>query len=392
MARISTNGIKFAAMRVYLDNAATTPLDSEVFEAMKPFMLEDFGNPSSTHAHGRKVRAAIESSRKKIAELLQCTPGEIIFTSGGTEADNAIIIRGIESFGIKHVISTPIEHHAVTHTLEVTADAGKVKLHHVRLDDKGHVDMENLEELLKSHPNAMISLMHANNEIGNLLDIKTTGELAKTYKAFFHSDTVQTMGHYRHNMKELYVCGMTAGAHKFHGPKGSGFMYINREHKIGQFIHGGAQERNMRGGTENVYGIVGMTKALEIAYREMDAHQKQIQELKSRMIAKLRQQIPGVMFNGDSANADRSLYTILNVSLPESEENDMLLFNLDLQGISASGGSACSSGANTGSHVLGALYPGSKRGAVRFSFSKYNTAEDIDFAVAKLADICRVPV
>ena len=379
-------------MRVYLDNAATTPLDPEVFEAMKQFLMEDYGNPSSTHAHGRKVRAAIESSRKKIAELLNCTPGEIIFTSGGTEADNTLIISGIHSYNLKHAISSPIEHHAVTHTLEIMAKEGKVELHHVRLDDKGHVDLNHLEELLKQHPAALISLMHANNEIGNLLDIRKVGELAKAHNAFFHSDTVQTMGHYRHNMQELYVCGLTAGAHKFHGPKGVGFMYIRKDKKIGQFIHGGAQERNMRGGTENVYGIVGMAKALEIAYREMAEHEKHVKALKTRMFEKLRENIPGILFNGDSANLDRSLYTVLNVSLPESDENDMLLFNMDLQGISASGGSACSSGASTGSHVLGALYPQSKRGAVRFSFSKYNTAEEIDFAVNKLTEICRVPV
>lgn len=379
-------------MRVYLDNAATTPLDPAVFEAMKPFMLEDFGNPSSTHAHGRKVRAAIEASRKKVAELLNCTPGEIIFTSGGTEADNTLIISSIQTYGLKHAITSPIEHHAVKHTLEVMAEEGHVQLHHVQLDDKGHVDLGHLEQLLQENPKALISLMHANNEIGNLLDIKRVGELAKQYNAYFQTDTVQTMGHYRHNMKELFVCGMTAGAHKFHGPKGTGFMYIQKDHKIHQFIHGGAQERNMRGGTENVYGIVGMAKALEIAYQEMDAHEKHIRDLKERMIMKLREQIPGVGFNGDSANLDRSLYTVLNVSLPESEENDMLLFNLDLQGISASGGSACSSGASTGSHVLAALYPNSKRGAVRFSFSKYNKPQEIDFAVSKLAEICRVPV
>jgi cysteine desulfurase len=377
-------------MRVYLDNAATTPLDKEVFEAMAPFMLEDFGNPSSTHAHGRKVRAAIESCRKKIAELLNCTPGEIIFTSGGTEADNTLITSGVHTYNIKHAISTPIEHHAVTHTLGVLEKQGTVELHHVDLDEKGHVDMGHLEKLLKQFPNSLVSLMHANNEIGNLLDIQRVGELSRQYNAFFHSDTVQTMGHYRHNMKELHICGLTAGAHKFHGPKGVGFMYIQKDRKIGQLIHGGAQERNMRGGTENVYGIVGLAKALEIAYRDMAEHTKHVQALKSRMIEKLRENIPGVSFNGDSANSERSLYTVLNVSLPESEENDMLLFNLDLQGISASGGSACSSGASTGSHVLGALYPNSKRGAVRFSFSKYNTAEEIDFATEKLADLYKV--
>jgi cysteine desulfurase len=379
-------------MKIYLDNAATTPLDPEVFEAMKPFMLEDYGNPSSTHAHGRKVRAAIESSRKKIAELLNCTPGEIIFTSGGTEADNTLIISGINTYGIKHAISSPIEHHAVTHTLETMEKQGVIQLHHVSLSEKGHVDLNHLEELLKQYPNSLISLMHANNEIGNLLDIKKVGELADQHNAFFHSDTVQTMGHYRHDMKDLHVCGMTAGAHKFHGPKGTGFMYIRKGRKIDQFIHGGAQERNMRGGTENTYGIIGLAKALEIAYHEMDEHKNYIMGLKSRMIEKLKQEIPGIDFHGDSANLDKSLYTVLNVSLPESEENEMLLFNLDLQGISASGGSACSSGASTGSHVLGALYPGSKRGAVRFSFSKYNKPEEIDFTVSKLAELYKITV
>jgi len=379
-------------MRVYLDNAATTPLDPEVFEVMRPFMLEDFGNPSSTHAHGRKVRASIESARKKIAELLNCTPGEIIFTSGGTEADNTLIISGIESYGIKHAISTPIEHHAVTHTLEVLEKQGLVQLHHVDLDEKGHIIISHLEKLLQQYPNALVSLMHANNEIGNLLDIKRIGELTAHYNAFFHSDTVQTMGHYQHNMKELQVCGMTAGAHKFHGPKGVGFMYIRKGRKIHQFIHGGAQERNMRGGTENVYGIIGLAKALEISYREMAEHEAHVKSLKTRMINKLREVIPGVSFNGDSSNLDKSLYTVLNVSLPESEENEMMLFNLDMAGVSASGGSACSSGASTGSHVLNALYPESKRGAIRFSLSKYNTESDIDFAIEKLSELVKVNV
>jgi cysteine desulfurase len=377
-------------MKVYLDNAATTPLDSEVFEAMKPFMLEDFGNPSSTHSHGRKVRAAIETARKKVAELMNCTPGEIIFTSGGTEADNTLIHSSIHTYGLKHIISSPIEHHAVTHTIGELAKTGVAKYHAVQLDEKGHVDIAHLESLLKENPGSLVSLMHANNELGNLLDIKQVGELCKQHNAFFHSDTVQTIGHYKHDMKALHVCGLTAGAHKFHGPKGVGFMYIRKDRKIAQFIHGGAQERNMRGGTENVYGIIGLAKALEIAYREMAEHEHYIKGLKSHMIEKLKAEIPGVSFNGDSANLERSLYTVLNVSLPESDENEMLLFNLDLQGISASGGSACSSGATTGSHVLGALYPNSKRGAVRFSFSKFNRLEEIDYAVEKLAEVFRV--
>jgi len=377
-------------MRIYLDNAATTPLDPEVFEAMKPFMLEDFGNPSSTHAHGRKVRAAIESARKKIAELLNCTPGEIIFTSGGTEADNSIIRSAVETYKLKNVISSPIEHHAVTHTLELLQKQGVIELHHVRLTGDGDVDIAHLEELLKTYPKSLVSLMHANNEIGNLLDMETVGLLCEKSQAYFHSDTVQAIGHYRHDMKKLKVHGMACAAHKFHGPKGVGFMYLNKDRKIHSFMQGGAQERNLRGGTENVYGIIGLARALEICYQHMDEHKAYIESLKSYMIEKLRSHLPGVSFHGQSGNLEKSLYTVLNVSLPESEENDMLLFNLDLQGISASGGSACSSGASTGSHVLGAIYPGSKRGAVRFSFSKFNKPEEIDFVVEKLAEIYKV--
>jgi len=377
-------------MNIYLDNAATTPLDPEVFEAMKPFMLEDFGNPSSTHSHGRKVKAAIESARKKVAELLQCTPGEIIFTSGGTEADNAILTGAVHAYGIRNIISSPIEHHAVLHTLEHMQKENQIDIHMVNLDDRGHVDMAHLESLLAKNDRALISLMHANNEIGNLLDIQGVSELAEKHQAYFHSDTVQAVGHYRHNLQKTKVHGMTAAAHKFHGPKGVGFKFVRREKKILPFVYGGSQERNMRGGTENVYGIIGLAKALEIAYRDMDEHTRYIQRLKSGMIQKLRATIPGVTFHGDSENPEKSLYTVLNVSLPESEENNMLLFNLDLQGISASGGSACSSGATAGSHVLAALYPGSKRGAIRFSFSKYNTPEEIDYAVKKLAEL--IPV
>lgn len=379
-------------MSVYLDNAATTPLDPEVFEAMRPFLLEDFGNPSSTHSHGRKVKAAIESARKKVAELLNCTPGEIIFTSGGTEADNAILTSAVRTYGIKTVISSAIEHHAVENTLIQLQKTDGFKLLYVNIDDRGNVDLNHLQQLLAAHPNAVVSLMHANNEIGNLLDIQRVGELCEQYKAYFHSDTVQTVGHYRHDLKSLKVHGMTAAAHKFHGPKGIGFMFIRKDRKIQSFIQGGAQERNMRGGTENVYGIVGIAKALEIAYRDMDTHAKYISDLKARMISRLIETIPGVSFHGESAEMEKSLYTVLNVSLPESEENGMILFNLDLKGISASGGSACSSGATTGSHVLGHIYPGSQRGAIRFSFSKFNTAEEIDFTVDTLAELVRTKV
>ena len=376
-------------MRIYLDNAATTPLDPEVLAAMEPYLREDFGNPSSTHAHGRKVRSAIELARKQVADLLNCAPGEIIFTSGGTEADNAILAGAVRTFGIREVISSPLEHHAVEHTLGLLQDAGVVRVHHVRTDAEGFTDLAHLDELLTKFPNALVSLMHGNNEIGNLLDLEEVAWICASHKAYFHSDTVQTTGHYRHDLSAVPVTAVNAAAHKFHGPKGVGFMFLRKDKKISPLLHGGAQERSMRGGTENTYGIVGLAKALEIAYREMDNHHRHILSLKTRMIASLQEQIPGVRFNGGSGYPDRSLYTVLNVSLPESPANDMILFNLDLAGISASGGSACSSGAAAGSHVLNALYPGSGRGAVRFSFSKYNTAEEVDVAVGKLAEIVR---
>jgi len=373
--------------RIYLDNAATTRLDEEVLQAMLPLMTENFGNPSSIHTHGRQVRSAIERARKTIANLLNASPSEIFFTSGGTEADNTAITCSIDTFGLKHAITSPTEHHAVLHTLEYLAKQGVIELSYVKLDKKGHIDLQHLEELLSSKPRTLVSLMHGNNEIGNLIDLKQVSEICKKYNAIFHSDTVQTMGHYKHDLKDLKIDFLVGAAHKFHGPKGVGFLYINADNKIHPFIHGGSQERNMRGGTENVYGIVGMAKALEIAYRDMEAHQEHIKGLKDRMISKIKANIPEVEFNGDSANVEGSLYTVLNVSFPSSEDSDMLLFNLDIAQISCSGGSACSSGTDVGSHVLGALKVHPDRGNVRFSFGKYNTVEEVDKVVEVLTDI-----
>lgn len=374
-------------MRVYLDNAATTPLDPEVFEAMRPFLLESFGNPSSTHAHGREVRAAIESARKQIAGLLNCTPGEIIFTSGGTEADNALLRSAVETYGIQTLVTSAIEHHAVLHTLEKIAEEKKLPIRYIETDSKGYINYGQLAEVLKTSSSPLVSLMQANNEVGTLLDMDRVATLCSQYDAYFHSDTVQAIGHYRHDLKSLKVHGLTCAAHKFHGPKGVGFMFIRKDKKIVPFMQGGPQERSMRGGTENVYGIIGLAKALEIAYRDLDKHTVYIKSLKSHMITRLRETIPGVSFHGDSENVEGSLYTVLNVSLPPSPANDLLLFNLDLKGISVSGGSACGSGAQTGSHVLAALYPGTERGGIRFSFSKYNTVEEIDRAVMALKEI-----
>ncbi|GGH15926.1 cysteine desulfurase [Sphingobacterium alkalisoli] len=374
-------------MHVYLDNAATTPLDPEVLEIMVETMKNDFGNPSSIHAHGRQVKTIIEKARKTIAGLLHASPSEIFFTSGGTEADNMAIVRSIEDFGITHAITSPIEHHAVLHTLEELEKIGKIHLDFLQLDEKGNIDLSHLESLLATNPRTFVSIMHANNELGNLTDITRVSEICEQYNAIFHSDTVQTMGHYVHDLSELKIDFITGAAHKFHGPKGVGFLYINGKNKIKPFIYGGAQERNMRGGTENVYGIAGLSKALEIAYRDMHEHQLYIQELKDYMKLELQKAIPLIKFNGNT-EADKSLYTVLNVSLPYSDMNDMLLFNLDISGISASGGSACSSGSDIGSHVLRGIKADSSRPSVRFSFSKNNTKDEIDFVVTKLKMLC----
>jgi len=378
--------------RIYLDNAATTPIDKAVIEAMLPMMEMNFGNPSSIHGHGREVRSAVERARKTIAGLLNASPAEITFTSGGTEADNMAIIRSVEKFKITHAITSSLEHHAVLHTLEYLAKQGKIKLNFVDLDSKGHIDLNHLEELLRDNPKTLVSLMHGNNEVGNLLDMNIVGQLCEDYEAIFHSDTVQTMGHYRHDLQQLKIDFLVGAAHKFHGPKGIGFLYINSKNKIQPLIHGGSQERNMRGGTENVYGIVGMAKALEIAYSDMDEHRQHIEGLKQRMIVKLRQNIEDLQFNGDSDNLEKSLYTVLNVGFPPSNEGDMFIFNLDINKISVSGGSACTSGSDIGSHVLTALNTSLDRPSVRFSFSKYNTPEEIDFVVDKLVELVKVTV
>lgn len=379
-------------MQVYLDNAATTPLDKEVFEAMAPYMLEHFGNPSSIHSHGRQVRAAIEKARKTIASLLHVSPAEIFFTSGGTEADNTALFGIIRNSSIRHVISSPLEHHAVLHSLQAMEKNGEIELAFVQHDERGGLDLTHLDALLAARPQTLVSLMHANNEIGNLNDIAAIGEICRKYNAIFHSDTVQTMGHYRHNLQELNLHFLVGSAHKFHGPKGVGFIYVSGAVQVPPLIFGGAQERNMRGGTENVYGIIGLAKALEIACRDMDQQQAYIQGLKDRLIYRLKEQIPDVRFNGYSADAQKSLYTVLNVSLPPSPINEMLLFKLDINKISVSGGSACTSGTNIGSHVLEAIHADPERGAVRLSLSKFNTVEEIDYAVDTLARIfCPVP-
>lgn len=376
-------------MRVYLDNAATTPMDAEVMKVMCEVMGSHFGNPSSIHAHGREARALIEKARKTIAGLLRTSPAEIFFTSSGTEADNTAIRCGMIDNGITHAITTRIEHHAVIHTFEAMEKAGTIKVSYLNVDSKGNIDYKQLESLLQNNERSFVSLMHANNEIGTLTDIVRVGDLCEQYNAIFHCDTVQTMGHYPHDLSKLKIHFLTCAGHKFHGPKGVGFLHINHKIKIKPFIYGGAQERNMRGGTENLYGIVGLAKALELAYTDMEEHSAYIQGLKSYMIDRLTADIPDVLFNGE-IEADKSLYTVLNVAFPETDIADMLLFNLDIAGISASGGSACSSGTDIGSHVLTEIGGITTRPSVRFSFSKYNTKEEIDFVMDKLKELFAV--
>ncbi|MEO8150197.1 MAG: cysteine desulfurase family protein [Bacteroidia bacterium] len=372
-------------MKVYFDNAATTPIRPEVVEVMIPMLKDGFGNPSSIHSYGRQVRAAIETSRKKVASLLNCTPGEIFFTSGGTEANNMAIRCSIEQMKLTHAITSPIEHHAVLHTLEDLHHLGKIKLSLVKIDNQGKVDLNDLEELLKNNPRSFVSLMNANNEIGSITPLNEVGELCKKYDAIFHSDTVQTMGHYRFNLQNTHVHFINCAAHKFHGPKGIGFIYINNKIKIAPFITGGAQERNMRGGTENVYGIVGLAKALELAYTNLEEDVEYISGIKKYMHDKLVESIPGVQFNGDVS--ENSLYTVLNVSFPPAEFAEMMLFNLDIKGIAASGGSACSSGSEIGSHVLTAIGADPERPAVRFSFSRMNKKDEVDYVIGVLKDL-----
>ena len=374
--------------RIYLDNAATTSLDPVVLEAMMPFLTEKFGNPSSIYSYGRETKMAIENARKSVAKHLNASPGEIFFTSGGTESTNTAITAAIRDLGCKHIITSPIEHHATLHTVEHMAHFGHATLSYVKLTDKGHVDLAHLEELLAgSKERSLVTLMHANNEVGNLLKIKNVGELCKKYDAIFHSDTVQTVGHYPFDLKKIHVHFINGAGHKFHGPKGVGILYVNENVTIKPYINGGAQERNMRAGTENLYGIVGFAKALEIAMDGYDTDSKYVQGLKTYMAEQLTANFPGIIFNGDTNGS--SLYTVLNVSFPMTERSDMLLFNLDMAGICVSGGSACTSGANSVSHVITAIYNGKAADMVpiRFSFSKHNTKEEVDAVIEKLKEL-----
>ncbi len=371
--------------RIYFDNAATTALDPQVLEVMMPYLTEKFGNPSSIYSYGRETKLAIENARKSVAKLLNAHPGEIFFTSGGTESSNTAIAAAIRDLGCRHIISSPIEHHATLHSVEFWGRQDGIRLSFVALDAKGHVSLDSLRALLAgSKERCLVSLMHANNEIGNLLDIHAVGNLCKEYDAIFHCDTVQTVGHYPISLRDTPVHFINGAGHKFHGPKGVGILYVNENVSIKPMINGGGQERNMRAGTENLYGIIGFARALEIAMERYEQDSAYVSELKQYMAGQLKAQVPGVSFNGDYDG--RCLYTVLNVSFPKTEKSEMILFNLDMAGICVSGGSACSSGANAGSHVINAINNDPNKVPVRFSFSRHNTKAEVDAVVAKVKE------
>jgi cysteine desulfurase len=372
--------------RIYFDNAATTCLDPQVLEAMMPYLTSRYGNPSSIYSYGRESRLAIENARKSVAKILNAHPSEIFFTSGGTESSNTAITASVRDLGCKHIITSRIEHHATLHTVEHLNKNGEAALSYVNVLANGHIDLQHLETLLAvSKEKVLVTLMHANNEIGNMININAVGDICKKYDAIFHSDTVQTVGHFPFDLRNTPVHFITGAGHKFHGPKGVGLLYINENVKIKPFVHGGSQERNMRAGTENLYGIVGFAKALELATANYEKDSSHIKSIKLYMMEQLKKNIEGVSFNGDPLGC--SLYTVLSASFPKTEKSEMLLFNMDINNICASGGSACTSGADAGSHVIREINNNPNQVTVRFSFSKHNTTEEVDTVVEKLKDM-----
>lgn len=367
--------------RIYFDHAATTPVDPRVAQIMADVMVGFPGNPSSIHREGRTARTRIEQARKDIAQLLHASIGEIFFTSCGTESNNMALKCAVRDLGVQRIISTQTEHHAVLHCLYRLEKQG-VNIEYVRQHPNGQVDLDDLLALMDAPgaPKTLVSLMHANNEIGTMLPLQRVAEWCAERDILFHSDTVQTIGYYPFDLSQTPIHFLSGSAHKFYGPKGVGFIYINRDHLIQPFIDGGSQERNMRGGTENISGIVGMAEALHLKYQDRERQEERIRTVRHRLATGLQDAIPGIDFNGDPFG--ESHYKILSVNFPVSPKSELLLLNLDIEGISVSGGSACSSGADAGSHVLDALIPGDPRPTIRFSFSHHNTIDEADRVVA----------
>lgn len=372
---------------IYFDNAATTPVRDEVVEKMTEVLRNSFGNPSSSHSFGRSSKSVLELVRKNIAKHLNVTASEIVFTSGGTEADNLVLRSCVRDLGVKNIITSRIEHHAVLHTSEQLEREYGTVIHFVDLDDKGGIDLCHLEELLRSNEKTLVSLMHVNNEIGNLLDIKKVAELCKQNKALFHSDMVQSIGHFKLNLQEIPVDFLAVSAHKFHGPKGVGFAYLRKDSGIKPLIIGGEQERGYRAGTESLHNIVGLDEALNLAYKNLIEESKYISGIKSYFMDRLNKEIKNVKFNGYSGNMEKSTYTMINVCLPiDPNKTSTFMFQLDLKGIACSKGSACQSGSDKGSHVLEQILSAEdlKKPSIRFSFSIYNTKEEVDHTIEVL--------
>ena len=379
-------------MKVYFDNAATTPLYPEVVEKITEVLSNTYGNPSSTHALGRGAKSLIEYSRKQIAKELNALPSEIIFTSGGTEADNFILHSCVRDLGVQVVISSLIEHHAVLHTLEVLAKEYPIQIVYVNLTERGDIDLQHLKNLLEQYTEkkVLVSLMHLNNEIGNILPLKEVATLCKEKGAYFHSDTVQSVGHYPINLQEIPVDFITASAHKFHGPKGVGFAFIRKGIVLHSIITGGEQEKGLRAGTEAVHNIAGMEVAFNLCYKNLDKNTEKLKNLKQYFIHQLKHHFPEIVFNGTSESLEESSYAIVNVGFPALQQQDnTLLFQLDLKGIACSKGSACQSGNVQVSHVLSAFMPKEalQYPSLRFSFSAFNTIEEVDFLIESLKEI-----
>lgn len=371
--------------RVFFDNASTTPIDPEVMEVMIECMQQHYGNPSSIHKEGRTARTVIEQARRAIAQRLKASIGEIFFTSGGTESSNMALKGAVRDLGVRRIISSPLEHHCVLHSLDRLTEVKDLEVVKLPLTAKGLPDIQELEKLLAAGgPKTMVSLMHSNNELGLMIDIHEVALLCQTHGALFHSDTVQTMGYFPFDLSKTPISFLTAAAHKFYGPKGVGFIYINADNAISPLMDGGSQERNMRAGTENIHGIVGLAKALDMAYDELETRKAKTTKVRDYFLQQLLAVMPEVEINGDPENGH---FKVLSLSFPPSPKADLLLLNLDIAGISVSGGSACSSGAETVSHVLATLMPDSLRKTIRFSFSHHNTFEEADFVVQKLQEI-----
>nr|WP_262904460.1 cysteine desulfurase family protein [Tamlana laminarinivorans] len=376
--------------KVYFDNAATTKVHDEVVDAMAEVLKNNYGNPSSTHSFGRSSKVLLEKSRNTIAKHLNAEPGEIIFTSGGTESNNLILQSAVNNLNVTHIITSKIEHHAVLNTVNMLHENYGVKVSYVKLDIRGDIDLTHLETLMQTEAKTLVSLMHINNEIGNVLNLQKVANLCKKNDVLFHSDAVQSVGHYKLNLKEIPIDFIVASAHKFHGPKGVGFAFVRKNSNLKPIIIGGEQERGLRAGTENLHNIVGMETALKMADKNLESTTSYITDLKQYFIEQLQNKIPNVDFNGTSSNLNNNAYTILNVQLPYlAEKSNMILFQLDLKGIACSRGSACQSGSEKKSHVLTEILNETElqKPSLRFSFSKYNTKAEIDYVVEVLKEL-----